>query len=143
MYSRKGADLKVINTGYPHRRYLILVDPEGYEKKVLDESCMHDADTKKFVERNRHQPGGIISPKAKAETAADVIAKTPLTTYSVWSLAGPASLVFPVEAGSCYRVVDMLGEARLGQSCAEAGGQLRVENVTDAPLIVAQLAKAT
>jgi hypothetical protein len=74
---------------------------------------------------------------------ADVIAKTPLTTYSVWSLAGPASLVFPVEAGSCYRVVDMLGEARLGQSCAEAGGQLRVENVTDAPLIVAQLAKAT
>ena len=56
-----------------------------------------------------------------AHPAAEQPAKAALAVYSVWSLAGPASLVFPAAAESCYRVVDMLGEVRPGHSCVGAG----------------------
>ena len=57
--------------------------------------------------------------------------------YTVWSIAGPASLVFGATDGSCFHVVDMLGDARPSPVCAK-GGILQVDNVTDAPLIVKQ-----
>jgi hypothetical protein len=89
------------------------------------------------------EPDASSPPTRTHGQSIDAADETLTEAYSVWSLAGPASLVFPVKAGSCYRVVDMLGETRPGQSCAKVGGQLRVDNVTDAPLIVVQLAEAT
>jgi hypothetical protein len=57
--------------------------------------------------------------------------------YSVWSVAGPCSLVFEAAEG-CFGVVDMLGARRPGSVCTE-GGHLRVDNATDAPTIVAHV----
>ena len=56
------------------------------------------------------------------------------SAYSIWSTAGPCSIVFAASAG-CYELVDMLGEGRTGGKLCTEGGLLRVDNVTDAPLI--------
>ena len=61
-------------------------------------------------------------------------------TYSVWSVAGPCSIVFPASEG-CYEVIDLLGESRKGVSLCTKSTMLRVDNVTDAPLVVAYRAK--
>ena len=59
-------------------------------------------------------------------------------SYSVWSVAGPTTLVFAARAG-CYSIVEMLGHPRSGSLCTNGVGELRVENVTDAPLIAAHV----
>ena len=59
-------------------------------------------------------------------------------SYSVWSVAGPTTLVFEAQEG-CYSIVDMLGSPRPGSFCTDGVGVLRVENVTDAPLIAAHV----
>ena len=54
--------------------------------------------------------------------------------YAVWSIAGPSSVVFAAAEG-CYRAVDMFGVTRPGPVCTQ-GGMVRVDNTTDAPLII-------
>jgi hypothetical protein len=81
---------------------------------------------------------------AGADTAAAAAAAV-ARVFSVWSTAGPCSIEFSAPSG-CYEVVDMLGARRPGSTCATgksgAAGILRVDNVTDAPLIVEHLAEA-
>ena len=54
--------------------------------------------------------------------------------YAIWSTTGPTSLVFAAAEG-CYHAVDMLGASRPGAVCTQAS-ILRVDNVTDAPLVI-------
>ena len=61
---------------------------------------------------------------------------TTTTTYSVWSTAGPCAIVFAAVEG-CYELIDMLGESRPGGMVCTRSSVLRVDNVTDAPLIMA------
>ena len=80
---------------------------------------------------------------AEVDTAAAAAAVA--RVFSVWSTAGPCSIEFSAPSG-CYEVADMLGARRPGSACATgksgAAGILRVDNVTDAPLIVEHLAEA-
>ena len=75
------------------------------------------------------------------ERSDDRAAATTSRTYSAWSTAGPCSIVFAAAEG-CYATFDMLGERRsVGTVCTRLG-TLRVDNVTDAPLIVAHHSKS-
>ena len=103
-------------------------------------SHQHQHTTEEEEEDSQAQPytSNNTSAAGSGVAAAAAAAAARASRYSVWSVAGPASLVFrAAAAGSCYRVIDMLGTQRPGKHCVgAAGGLLRVDNVTDAPILV-------